>query len=136
VGSLRLPIRLVGALGIVVASFFATLWGMNYVWPACPSGRVTALTRPFAKYAATGFAYVKELPNLGIAGDSSDAPTRSTLQVCENNNLLGPLHTTHAEIVKEGHGRFSHWGSSLVFSASDNSDPNSNGRNYSVVQPR
>jgi hypothetical protein len=136
VSSLRLLIRLVGALAIIVASFFATLWGIEYVWPSCPSGKVTALTRPFAKFTGTGFAYAKELPKLDSIGDSSDAATRSNLLVCENNNLLGPMHTAHAEIGKLGLGRYSHWGTSLVFSTSDNSDPNGNGRNYSVVQPR
>jgi hypothetical protein len=92
--------------------------------------------RPFEKFGLPGFAYVAALPKLDSAGDSPDAPTRSNLLVCENNNLLGPMHTAHAEIAKDGHGRYSHWASNLVFSASDNTDPNTNGRNYWAVQPR
>jgi len=46
------------------------------------------------------------------------------------------MHTIHGDIAKQGSGRYSHWGNSLVFSASDNSDPNTNGRSYWVVQPR
>jgi len=46
------------------------------------------------------------------------------------------MHAIHGDIAKQGNGRYSHWGNSLVFSASDNSDPNTNGRSYWVVQPR
>jgi hypothetical protein len=129
-------VKAIAALGIIAASFFVTLWVMNYVWPPCPPETATALVRPFEKFGLPGFAYVTALPKLNSVGDSSDAPTRSNLLVCENNNLLGPMHTAHTEIAKDGHGRYSHWANNLVFSASDNTDPNTNGRNYSVVQPR
>jgi len=46
---------------------------------------------------------------------------------------LGPAHTFHAEIVKNGSGRFSHYENDVVFSSSDNSDPNLNGRVYALV---
>ena len=131
-----LLVKAIAALSIVAASFFATLWAMNYIWPACPQGKATALMRPFEKFAPPGFAYVTALPKLDSVGDSSDAPTRSNLLVCENNNPLGPMHSAHVEIAKDGHGRYSHWVTNLVFSASDNSDPNTNGRSYWVVQPR
>jgi hypothetical protein len=134
--SLRILIKSIGALSIIAASFFVTLWVMSYVSPTCPQGTPTALTRPFDKLAQSGFAYTKALPNLDSVSDSSDTPTRSKLLVCENNNLLGPMHSAHADIGKEGHGRYSHWTTYLVFSASDNTDPNTNGRTYSVVQPR
>jgi hypothetical protein len=129
-------ISVVGALAIVAASFFATLWGMDRMWPSCPAGQVTALARPYPKFAARGFAFVKELPALAGGADSNDAPTRSKLLVCENNSLLAPMHSQHADIAKQGSGRYSHWGNALIFSASDNSDPNTNSRSYSVVQPR
>jgi len=66
--------------------------------------------------------------------DSSDAPTTSNLRIMENGALLGPAHTIHASIFAEGGGRFSHWGDYLIFSTSDNSDPRSNGRVYSIEQ--
>ena len=109
---------------------------VNYVWPACPAGTATALTRPFEKFGVPGVAYVAALPKLDSLGDSQDAVTRSNLLVCENNNVLGPMHSAHPEIAKEGHGRYSHWINSLIFSSSDNTNPNTNGRTYSVVQPR
>jgi hypothetical protein len=125
-------VRAIGALSIVAASFFVTLWAINYVWSSCPSGTATALTRPFNKMP--GFSYVKQLSQLESVADLPETPARSNLLVCEDNNLLGPMHSPHVEIAKAGHGRYSHWGNSLIFSASDNTDPNANGRTYSVVQ--
>ena len=131
---MRILVKSIGALGIIAASFFVTLWVMNYISPTCPQGTTTALTRPFDKQS--GFAYIKALPNFDSVSDLPATPTRSKLLVCENNNLLGPMHSAHAEVAKEGHGRYSHWNTSLIFSASDNTDPNTNGRTYVVVQPR
>jgi hypothetical protein len=133
---LRPLVKAIAALSIIAASFFVTLWVMNYVWPPCPAGTATALTRPFDRFGLPGYAYMAALPKLASLSDSQDTPARSNLLVCENNNLLGPMHTTHLEIAKEGHGRYSHWTTTLVFSASDNTDPNTNGRSYSVVEPR
>jgi hypothetical protein len=129
-------IKAIAALSIIAASFFVTLWVMDYLGPSCPTGTATALTRPFDKFGLPGFAYVKALPKLNSGGDAPEAPARSNLLVCENSNLLGPMHTGHVEIAKDGHGRYSHWADNLVFSASDNTDPNTNGRTYSVVQPQ
>ena len=137
VNSLRLLIRAIAALGIIATSFLVTLWVMNYVWPPCPPGTATALMRPFQKYPASGFAYIRPSPEFDDISDFSDTPTRSNLLLCENNNLLGPMHTPHAEVAKDGCGRYSHWKNiGFIFSASDNTDPNTNGRNYWVVQPR
>jgi pectate lyase len=44
--------------------------------------------------------------------------------------MLGLAHSLHADIIAHGKGRFSHWGTSVYFSASDNTDPNQNGRTY------
>jgi hypothetical protein len=93
--------------------------------------------RPFQKHAASGFAYIRTSPEFDGISDFSDTPTRSNLLMRENNTLLGPMHTGHAEIAKDGRGRYSHWKNiGFIFSASDNTDPNTNGRNYRVVQPR
>jgi hypothetical protein len=127
-------VKAIAALGVIAASFFVTLWVMDYLGPSCPQGKATALARPFNKIS--GFSYVTELSQLESVADLSETPRRSNLLVCENNNLLGPMHTGHAEIAKDGHGRYSHWSKNLIFSASDNTDPNTNGRTYSVVQPQ
>ncbi len=69
---------------------------------------------------------------LGLEGlaDDEQHPTRSSLVLFENENLLQPAHALHDDIRTLGGGRFSHWMSNLYFSTSDGSDPNSNGRKY------
>lgn len=65
-----------------------------------------------------------------VAGGHSD------LVLLEDGKPLGPAHSAHADIRKQGKGRYSHWGArSLWFSTSDNSDPRTNGREYKVVYP-
>ena len=93
------------------------------------------LNRPFAK--SSGVAFVKDVRGIiDIPSDNSDTPTRSRLVLCEDGNAFGTPHALHAEIAQRGGGRYSHWSGELVFSTSDNSDPNSNGRVYVAVEPR
>lgn len=68
--------------------------------------------------------------------DTVDHSERSPLRLLEDGRPLGPAHALHAEITGEGGGRYSHWsGNTLIFSASDNSDPNANGRAYRIEWP-
>ncbi len=122
------------ALGVVVVSFFITLWAMNYVAPLCPKGDVVALAKPFEKVGAV--SWFANAPSLADIADSPTAGPRSSAVVCEDDLVMGPAHSAHADIAAKGGGRFSHWLTGFVFSASDNSDPNKNGRSYSAVRPR
>ncbi|MFA6247309.1 MAG: hypothetical protein WC615_10240 [Mucilaginibacter sp.] len=70
---------------------------------------------------------------LDWAGDSNENPEQSTLRLFEDNVELGPAHTEHQEIRDLGRGRFSHWGNSLYFSSSDNTDPVLNHRKYTCT---
>lgn len=80
-----------------------------------------------------GFCWRARLPaELGWAMDSSKRPRVSPLCLWEDDRRMAPGHSLHAEIGAQGQGRHSFWVSTLYFSASDNSDPNSNGRSYSV----
>jgi len=56
---------------------------------------------------------------------------RSPLRLFENDRPLGPAHALHFRIREEGGGLYSHWQHRLMFSTSDNSSPNTNGRTYS-----
>lgn len=123
-------LKISGAVALVVVSFLVTNETLERLWPTCPAGG-TELKRPFQK--ALGVSYVKE--GLSTSGDGPGLPTKSTLLLCEDRTILGPMHTAHAEIAMQGKGRYSHWVTSIVFSASDNSDPNTNGRTYKTVQP-
>lgn len=71
-------------------------------------------------------------------GDTSAEPFRSPLLLLEDHLLLGPAHCPHEDIRERGAGRYSHWDPSGVvfFSASDNTDPRTNGRNYAVLIPQ
>jgi hypothetical protein len=68
----------------------------------------------------------------------SDDGSVSTLRLFENDKELLPAHSLHAKIRNEGQGHWSHWGKfgnrMVLFSASDNSDPRTNGRRYKVRQ--
>jgi hypothetical protein len=66
--------------------------------------------------------------------DDLEQPCRSPLRLYEDGVALGPPHSLHALLRGQGQGRFSHWGPRhiLLFSASDNSDPNRNGRVYTI----
>jgi hypothetical protein len=127
-------LKWLAALGIVAASFAVTLWTMNYLSPLCPQGDVTVLTKPFQKAGAS--SYFSPAPSLTEISDTPNTPWRSTMVVCEDNRSLGPAHSVHVDIAAKGSGRFSHWGSGFIFSATDNSDPNTNVRSYSAVRPR
>lgn len=79
-----------------------------------------------------GFAFRVPIdPN--IISDSGNQPSISTLKVYENGVEIGPAHSQHADVRNIGKGRFSHWTGYLYFSASDNSNPLTNGRKYTYT---
>lgn len=80
----------------------------------------------------SGFAY-KLGYHLPVSGDTPDSPAVSTLQLYENGVPLGPAHSEHEDIRKYGLGQYSHWGTELIFSTSDNSNPLTNGRKYTYM---
>jgi hypothetical protein len=89
------------------------------------------LRAPFARDGEHG--WVVGLPDLAPGADNEELPTRSILMLFENENPLGPAHSLHNDIRNKGGGRFSHWNDALYFSTSDGSDPNTNGRTYTIV---
>jgi hypothetical protein len=80
----------------------------------------------------SGFCYKigYDLPEIG---DSNATPSASKLKLFENGVELGPAHSVHHDIRAFGLGQFSHWGNTLYFSTSDNSDPLTNGRKYTYT---
>src|SRR5947208_1885815 len=77
----------------------------------------------------------RPVPSLEGTSNSMETPQRSRALLCENGKLIGTAHSQHADIRDKGAGLFSHWRNEVLFSSSDNSDPNTNGRTYSLVQP-
>jgi pectate lyase len=74
--------------------------------------------------------WMKSLSDLEHMADKVGAERQSPVFVFENGQQLSTPHATHAEIVKLGRGRCSHWGSGIYFSTTDNTDPNKNERRY------
>lgn len=94
---------------------------------------VREVIRPGDIQAEQGFCYVAPL-QLGRAADNN---ARSFCTLLENGKPLPLPRAVHAEIRQSGAGRYSHWTTTrLYFSASDNSDPRTNGRDYALVSRR
>jgi hypothetical protein len=75
-----------------------------------------------------GYSWVASVPSNLL----SDEEAASCLVVFEDDQRLGPGHSPHDEIRRQGYGRFSHWGAQIYLSTSDNSNPMTNGRRYHV----
>jgi len=88
---------------------------------------------PAAAFAhEQGFCHIASL-DCGEEGDR-ETQNRSEVVVLEDGKPLGPGKSLHADIRAVGAGRYSHWTrSGLYMSASDNSDPRTNGRRYEVA---
>ena len=84
---------------------------------------------------AEGRAWLGSLPReLHSRTDNGDAPYQSYLRLFEDGRELGPGHAVHEFIRNEGSGQYSFWIDSVYFSTSDGSDPNTNGRSYTVTE--
>jgi hypothetical protein len=89
-------------------------------------------TRPIATPAhELGYAYIAPVEH-----SWSSAFSDQRAYVTENGRRLGPANSQHADIRNIGRGAFSFWHDGLRFSASDNSDPTSNGRAYVMHVPK
>lgn len=112
-----------------------------YIFPAYVSKTIDSSSIRHAD----GNAYVANLPSalsegwikkvFGAASDSSASPSQSRLRLFEEGARIGIAHSMHSEIADKGMARFSHWGAEIVFSATDNTNPKMNGRQYSVAYP-
>src|SRR4051812_16777625 len=80
----------------------------------------------------SGHCWIASLPPSLASGDSTSSMA-SVLLLFEGDTELGPAHASHDRIRELGRGAFSHWGTDLFFSTSDNSSPARNGRGYWIV---
>ncbi len=105
--------------------------GVRNYWDAAMAGiPMESLPGPFSR--GQGHTWVVSIPHLAQSGDSQEHPKQSNLMLYENGVPLGFAHVPHSHIEAYGKGRYSHWKDSLLFSTTDNSDPNTNGRTYSI----
>lgn len=87
-------------------------------------GKLIPQTTEYFRYDG-GYAWLRAAP----------VPYREMfVRVYEDGVPLGPAQALHADVRSLGNGRYSHWlfdGAPMVmFSTSDNSNPNENGRRY------
>jgi hypothetical protein len=87
--------------------------------------------RPLVKvYHEDGYCYAAPV-DVSLV---SDREGRSRLRVYEDSRPLPTPHALHETIRREGRGAFSHWGDLVYFSTSDNTDPRTNSRAYTVAE--
>jgi len=127
---------------VAIATYFAlAAWSKASFVDYTPTGKtVVRIYRPFENFGVSSHAVIAHewttRGSLEDIADSADNNQRSPVLIYENGRQLGPAHSKHADIAALGMGRYSHWrGQGYVISASDNSDPNTNGRFYWAVVP-
>ena len=89
------------------------------------------LRRPFL--VDSGLSCQVNLPSeFEEDSDNAELPNRSSWQLLEDGVPLPRPHSFHNDVRVMGGGRHSHWNGFLLFSSSDNSDPQTNGRRYAL----
>jgi hypothetical protein len=137
--------KLLSAVAAICAYFLVAYWlQIIYVPPAASraephvAGEKMLLRRPYARFWSSEFAVIAGDARFADLADSADNNERSPIEIYENEKRIGPPHSLHASVGKTGLGRYSHWRdgrASFIFSSSDNSDPQTNGRAYWAVKP-
>jgi hypothetical protein len=127
---------ILAAVAILSIYFPAALWLRHSSLPLRgPPGAVLLLVSPH-KLVADGFSYISTAHILRPLEDDKSNNQTSPVILYEDDKPLPLPHSIHADIEKIGLGRYSHWKDiGFVFSTSDNSDPNTNGRHYWAVLP-
>ncbi len=141
--SSRIKIWALAVAGFLGYLALAAYFDRTYVYLR-PAGKVVILLNPPFSLES-GFAYwasqLRHGEMVRLAQVAADDPQEandisSPLQVYEDQTPLGPGHSTFQAISKTGRGHFAYWnGRGIFFSASDNTDPNTNGRRYWAVVP-
>tara|TARA_R110002111_G_scaffold261984_1_gene336552 strand:+ start:8793 stop:10475 length:1683 start_codon:yes stop_codon:yes gene_type:complete len=97
---------------------------------AVKSEQIRELISPDQISTDQGASYIARLTIPRIA----DRESTSTCILLENGTPLLHPHALHKRIRDEGRGHYSHWTpNTLYFSASDSSDPRTNGKKYELV---
>jgi hypothetical protein len=139
--SVNTTTTIVGSLAAAAIYFALALWmERTYVNPA-PQGRLVVHMRPpFEQLGGQAFRFLPSVHSEGnalmaLAEDPANpSDRRSPVIVYEDRAPLGPPHSTFENVSKIGLGHFAHWvGQGFVFSTSDGSNPNTNGRRYWAV---
>jgi hypothetical protein len=132
-------VRAAMAAAVLFAVYFGLASWLQATYVAQPGAsgdHVIRLARPFEAFDEAGSAFIARNLLFNRFADTLEALHRSPVRLYEGNKLLGPAHSQHIDIAEKGGGRYSHWQDyGVVFSASDGSNPNLNGRIYWLVLP-
>lgn len=124
---------------LFVVYFPLAAWSDRRFVSTTPKGSVVIqLLPPFEIHNRAAIFNQNAVRRLNDLGDDPnlEGDSRSPVVIYENNWQLGPGHNTFADVSYYGAGRFSHLKESgIIFSSSDASDPNTNGRKYWAVIP-
>jgi hypothetical protein len=136
--------KLISALAVVLTFYLPLATWLKYSYahhsPTVKGSMSVIFERPFEVDGHAFTVRIKHwLPHsvsfAGLADDELDNE-RSRILLYEDGVLIGPAHASYADIRDLGMGRFSHWAKQgFIFSSSDNSDVNTNGRQYWAVLP-
>jgi len=98
--------------------------------------RIRLVSRPWRRFAHNGgMCWQTNARKVRRLVDGPDGP-RAEFALYEDGARLPFPESPHVDIRLYGAGRYSLWENSIFFSASDGSDPNTNGRRYeAVVRP-
>lgn len=130
---MKLSRFLVGA-AVVIGSFVVTLFLLDTYSPQISAER-TVLKPPFSRIEGSTVAWLAPAESLNDLSDAPNAPERSPFMMYENDKQIGPPHSTYLAVTTVGKGQFLHWiYHGFIFSATDNSDPNTNGRVYKIAR--
>jgi hypothetical protein len=132
------PPAKIACAAVATAAYFAlALSSARSFVDFTPRGKlVVQLMRPFEWHGPAASCLDASVRRYSALADDEENSNnkRSPFVIYENGVRLGPGHSNYSEIFNLGRGRFAHWASQgFVFSASDNSDPNTNGRYYWAV---
>ena len=105
--------------------------GESNYWDEVLSRRVAQNLHPPFEHGE-GHVWSAVVPELIERADTSQDFKRSEVQLLEDGNLLPFGHDPQVSIESLGGGRYNYSGEHFYFSTSDNSDPNINGRRYSI----
>lgn len=93
------------------------------------------ITQPFRHVRGYGYEYL--LPEgMEDVSNISGQSMRSPFVLCEDGMPLPGQHAQNICIWYSGGGHYNHWGRALYFSTSDNSDPNTNGKHYTLMRTK
>lgn len=135
-----MPKSLPYALALLFAAYLPTvLWLDRSFVSTTPKGSIVIqILPPFETYNFASIPrreFIERISQFG-ADEKIKGDRRSPVAIYEDGRPLGPGHNTFYDVYHLGAGRFAHFKTDgIIFSSSDNSNPNTNGRKYWAVLP-